>query len=359
MLQGEFYHELMRKYVVIFGTMFNNIKIVRDAIGDGTKSQEFIVPISYGPREKFLARLEGDPEVNREVAIQLPRMSFELTSMQYAGNRKLNTINKILNNRSDTNNVARTEVWNPVPYDMFFQLNIMTKTVEDGAKIVEQIIPHFTPDWTVSAKLLDQLPDVALDIPIVLNSVQSTDLYEGDFISRRALMWTLDFTIKGFFFGPIRESKIIRLTRVNFWNDTTAKSANTDYENLVITAGSTAANTATIYGSNTNFIQATAEAVLSGNTISHIVITQPGYGYADATVTIADPPAGANNYTAQAANVTIEENRITQIFITNPGQGYTTAPAVTITAPDKFSRFYLNIDEDDTFGYVVTVENNV
>lgn len=355
MVRDEFYHEFLRKYVAIFGTLFNDITISRDTIIT-TRQQQFKVPISYGPREKYIARLEGDPSGERDVAITLPRISFEMTSMQYAANRKLNTMNQIVVNDDSVSERARKQVWQPVPYDIFFQLNIMTKTMEDGAKIVEQILPHFTPDWTVSAKLLDQMPDIVLDVPVVLNSVQSTDLYEGDFISRRMLLWTLDFTMKAQFFGPIRESKVIKLTKINLYNNTTETSAERDFERVVLRAGQTPAGNPTTYASNTGFIQATATAAIANGSISTITITEPGFGYetANTTVTFSGPVTGHR----ARGNVIVRENRIVGIDVINPGSGYATEPTVTISPPNLGSIPYIQIDENEPHGYAVTIESS-
>lgn len=199
MLGNDFYFGMFRKYVAVFGTIFNDIYIERSS--PGTAPQQMKVPISYGPREKTLARLEGDPGLNRPVAIVLPRMSFEIANVSYAGERKLATTYYKTVNDSKTQTANRQYV--PVPYDIEFTLSIMAKNAEDGTKIVEQILPFFTPDFTPTVHLIPEM-NVKMDIPIVLRSVSIDDLYEGNFEERRAITWTLSFTMKAYIFGPIR-----------------------------------------------------------------------------------------------------------------------------------------------------------
>jgi len=218
-----FYNSLFKKYVVIFGTLFNNIKIERRNSSGGLE-QTFKVPIAYGPREKFLARIEENPDANSLTAIKLPRMAFQIDSIRYAPNRKLQTTNKILSKKNLNGVNVYDKVYNPVPYDIGFKLEIMAKTMEDGLRIVEQILPYFTPEWTVSAKLLGNDFDNVTDIPLILDDVRIEDTYAADFIARRVLVFTLTFTMKSYFYGPVTESKIIKLATVNLYADTTANS---------------------------------------------------------------------------------------------------------------------------------------
>jgi len=231
-----FYNSLFKKYVIIFGTLFNNIKIERKNSSGGLE-QTFKVPIAYGPREKFLARIEDNPDAVALTAIKLPRMAFEIASIAYDPNRKLQTINKIASRKNLNGVNVYDKVFNPVPYNIGFRLDIMAKTMEDGLRIVEQILPYFTPEWTVSAKLLGNDFDNVTDIPLVLNSVQIDDTYANDFITRRVLTFTLDFTMKCYFFGPVTESKLIKLSQVVLYADSTA---NTGMVTTIIRPGLTA-----------------------------------------------------------------------------------------------------------------------
>jgi hypothetical protein len=199
-----FYNETTRRYVAVFGTLFNDITIERrDANGNLLKKIK--VPISYAPIQKVLAKVDQDLELNAP-AMTLPRMSFEITGMTYSPERKVTSLQRYDKSTSPTDRSTR---YSPAPYDIEFELNIMTKYNEDATRILEQIIPYFKPDVTPSVKILDDL-DLYLDIPVVLNSVSTEDTYEGDFLTRRALIHTLSFTLRGFFFGPNQNKKIIK-----------------------------------------------------------------------------------------------------------------------------------------------------
>lgn len=192
-----FQHDSIRKYVAMFGTLFNDIYINQSEKSTGDKVATVKVPLSYAEKDKMLARVMGDPSLDRKVAIILPRMSFELVDMQYDGSRKFSKIGVTGRNSS-----SGAHAYNPTPYNFNFRLNVFVKNSEDGTKIVEQILPYFTPDWTVTANLVPGL-DSKVDVPIVLNSVSKEDTYEGDYKTRRAIIWTLDFTVKGYIFGPV------------------------------------------------------------------------------------------------------------------------------------------------------------
>lgn len=206
-----FYNATTKKYIALFGTTFNKISIVRDDPNTGDSVQRMIVPISYGPYQKFLARVNQDPEINRKTAITLPRMSFEITNMEYDGSRKINSVRRI-SGQTHGSDSKKSFQYVGVPYNLYFTLNIMTKYAEDGTQILEQIIPFFKPEWTYTVKLIDNLDPI--DIPLVLNSVNMEDLYESDFETRRSLLWTLTFTMKCWYFGPQREASVIKFIDV-------------------------------------------------------------------------------------------------------------------------------------------------
>lgn len=229
MFASTFHHNTLRKYVILFGTVFNNIYVTRQN-NEGETVQTLKVPLSYGPKEKYLARLEGNPQLDNKVAMTVPRIAFEMTSFQYDPDRKLNTLNrKIKGNKSQ---------YQPVPYNITFQLSVLVKNAEDGTKIVEQILPYFTPDWTASVHLVPDMEDDPWDIPIILNNVSTEDTYEGNFETRRAIIWTMEFTLKGYLFGPSKQigsgdgtdGGIIKYIDVNIRptaNVTTANTTNT------------------------------------------------------------------------------------------------------------------------------------
>lgn len=201
---NHFYNGTTRRYIALFGSLFNKMSITRDDL-EGNEIQRMIVPISYGPFQKFLAKIIQDPGLDRPQAVSLPRMSFEITSMSYDGPRKTGSRNLVTTTEG-------TAVYTPAPYNIEFSLYIMTKYAEDGTKILEQILPFFKPEYTYSAYILDNVP--AMDIPLVLNSVSTEDLYDGDFDTRRSLMWTLTFTMKAWYFGPVRDKKRIKFVDV-------------------------------------------------------------------------------------------------------------------------------------------------
>lgn len=190
-------HRTLRKYIIYFGTLFDSVYITReDNTGETVSTMK--VPLNYGPKEKYLARLEGNPDLNRPIAMTLPRMSFEMTGVMYAPERKVGTTNKIV--YIDPTEGVKYQ-YAPVPYDILFTLSIMVKNAEDGTRIVEQILPYFTPQWTSTLNILPEM-DYKLDVPIILNNVTMEDTYEGNFETRRAIIWTLDFTMKGQLFSP-------------------------------------------------------------------------------------------------------------------------------------------------------------
>ncbi len=233
---GEFYNALTKKYTMLFGTIFNDIWISRS---DGTtKTQDFKVPLGFGPREKALGREKEDPDALRDRGLILPRMAYELTGWNYDESRSLNPagINRVLNN-----SVANA-VLNPVPYNLEFELYIRTKTLEDGYKILEQIIPFFRPDLTISAHLLDNLPEYKKDIAIVLNSVSHIDTYEGAQEERRVLVWTLSFTLRGYYFTATTTPKVIKFATVNVYPDLVVTPS---YETVETYPGMTANGTPT------------------------------------------------------------------------------------------------------------------
>lgn len=216
-----YYHGLLEKYVILFGTLFNDIWINRpDANDNVINSQK--VPLSYSPREKLLARITGiednkDP-LKQPVAVTLPRMGFEIMSFDYDPMRKMTTTNRFIKN--DTSNPdQRRFLYNPVPYNINFDLSIFVKNTSDGTRIIEQILPYFTPEWNVTVELIRD-PSVVLDIPIVLTTINQEDVYEGAFDERRSLIWTLSFTMKGYFFGPVRDQSVIKLANTNIYDYT-------------------------------------------------------------------------------------------------------------------------------------------
>lgn len=222
-----FYHQTSRKMVVAFGTLFNNIEVRRTDSNDAV-TEVIKIPLSYGPKDKMLVRISQDPSLNPKVALTVPRMGFELTSMTYDGARKLNTMGR--NVKKGTTGLKKQ--FNPVPYNWDFSLYVFVKNAEDGTQILEQILPFFTPDFTVTMTLVSGMT-VKMDIPLVLNSVTSEDSYEGDFASRRSIIWTLSFLMKGFLYPSVTDNaKVITSSIV----DTHLMSAATAADPIYIVA---------------------------------------------------------------------------------------------------------------------------
>ncbi len=235
-----FYNATTRKYVALFGTYFNQLTVER-IDNNQTTTQRMIVPISYAPFQKILARLDQNPDYSAKAAITLPRMSFEMTGMTYDGERKISPITKIRKTITDDAVGGRKFVYAGAPYNLDFQLFIMTKYQEDATKILEQIIPFFQPDFTQTVRLIDGLEPI--DIPLVLNGVSMEDLYEGGFEERQSILYTLNFTMKAWFFGPEKQKGIIKFVDVRYATDS---DLNSDFEEFyTLQPGMTANNTPT------------------------------------------------------------------------------------------------------------------
>ena len=193
-----FYNEIFRKVIIGFGNLFNEIQIKH--VNDSGKVVSAIkVPLAYGPTQKFLARLEQEPNLNKPIQITLPRMSFELVGLSYDSSRKVTTTQKFVAPNLNSGDVMATYM--PVPYNMDFELSIMTKLNDDMLQIIEQILPYFQPSYNLSINMIDLIGEKR-DVPITLNSIAMEDNYEGDFTDRRALIYTLRFTAKTYIFGP-------------------------------------------------------------------------------------------------------------------------------------------------------------
>jgi hypothetical protein len=209
-----FYFQTIRKYVTLIGTLFDDISIVRtDTSGNMTALIK--VPITYAPKEKMLARLQQDPNIDRPTAaVTMPVMSFEMTTIRYDGSRKLHTVGKVAHGNTSPGSFKYQ--YNPVPYNIDFQLHVLVKNSEDGTKIIEQILPYFTPDFTVSVNLIPEM-GISMEIPVVMTSISQEDSYDGSFIERRSLTWTLNFTVKGYLYGPVKTSAIIKYANTVFY----------------------------------------------------------------------------------------------------------------------------------------------
>lgn len=214
MFAQTFYFGLIRKYVILVGTLFNNIRITRTD-SSGNTNALIKVPITFSAKDKMLARVMQDPNIDRPSAtLPLPMISFEMGNMSYDGSRKLPTVNRVVA-KGDTASKFKYQ-YNPVPYNINFKVYIYSKNAEDGTKIVEQILPYFTPDWTTTVNLIPEV-DVVMDIPVILDSITCNDNYDTEFKTRRAIIWTLNFTLKGYLYGPVKKTSIIKFANTNFY----------------------------------------------------------------------------------------------------------------------------------------------
>ena len=218
MLGQQFYHETIRNIIVAFGTMFNNIQIVRKD-NSGTIIQSMKVPLAYGPKQKFLTRLDQDPSLSAATAITLPRLGFEIGALTYDSARKLNRVQKFKKVKSSSSDASKLDTqYMPVPYNMDITLYAMAKNSDDALQIVEQILPYFQPDYTLT---INDMVDMGIkkDVPIILTDVSYEDSYQGDFQARRAIIYTMSFTSKFFLYGPVTSSKVIKTVQVDQYTD--------------------------------------------------------------------------------------------------------------------------------------------
>jgi hypothetical protein len=221
MLGTYYYHEIIRRTAISFGTLFNEIYVRHKDSSDDSIS-EIKVPLAYGPIQKFLARIEQQPELNKPIAMTLPRLAFEMNSIQYDPTRKAN----ITQTFSAVSGSNIKKVFLPVPYNIGFQLNLISKLQDDALQVVEQILPFFQPSFNLTVDLIDSIGEKR-DTPVILDSVTFTDDYEGDFSTRRVLIYTFNFTVKTYLFGPIADSTdgLIRKVQVDMYTDTNTSTA--------------------------------------------------------------------------------------------------------------------------------------
>ena len=222
MLGNYYYHEIIRKTIIAFGTLFNDIH-VRHTDQAGNAAGELKVPLAYGPSQKFLARLTQQADLNKAVQITMPRMSFEMSSIDYDSTRKSSLV-QTFKTCDDGSKVKK--VFMPVPYNIGFELNVLSKLNDDSLQILEQILPYFQPHFNLTIDLVESIGEKR-DIPIILESISFQDDYEGNFDTRRALIHTLRFTAKTYLFGHIADSSdgLIRKVQVDMYSDTNRKTA--------------------------------------------------------------------------------------------------------------------------------------
>ena len=210
MLGTQFYNQAVRKTVISFGTLFNNIELKK--IVDGQVMETEKVPLAYGPKQKFLYRLQGNPTDGRKVAITMPRMYFEMTGIDYDPSRKTPATQKYKTVINDEGNEVRTQ-YVPVPYNISFEVGILCKSQDDGLQILEQILPFFQPSFSMSLKFIPDMDEVR-DVAVVLNNVDFDDDWEDDFSTRRSITYSMQFTCKSYIYGPYTKADVIRKSRI-------------------------------------------------------------------------------------------------------------------------------------------------
>jgi hypothetical protein len=254
---AHYYHHLTKKAVILFGRLFDDISIVRKNDQTGKEVSRFLVPIIYAPKEKMVTRVFSDPELTRQLQALLPRMSFEISGITYDASRKQNSLLKAA--KPITGGSTASSAYMGAPYDLNFQLNVYARNIDDGTQIVEQILPFFNPDFTVSASMVPDLGFIK-DIPVVLNNVTNNIEYEGNYDSVRYVYWTLNFTMKLHYYGPITTPKIIRTVYANIHNN---ENLNARYitKMLLNNANGTFKIEDTVFQGN-NYHNATAQGIV-------------------------------------------------------------------------------------------------
>ena len=249
MIGKNYYNEGIRKLTIAFGQLFNNI-IIENTSSTGAVTRRIRVPLAYAPKEKFLVRLEQQANLqgDREVAITLPRMGFEITGLSYDASRKLTKMQKTVRVKSNEDGKKLNFNYTPVPYNINFSLYSFTATAENGLQIVEQILPFFQPDYTVSIRVLPEM-NLIRDVPIILNGVQYEDNYDGEFTRRRAVVYTLNFTAKTYIYGPMTNQGVIKTVQADLGADTDPKL--TRDERIIVVPNPTTADADDDFGFTT------------------------------------------------------------------------------------------------------------
>ena len=248
MLGTRFYNQSFRKLIIAFGQIFNNVVIQRTNSTGGVTAR-IKVPLAYAPKEKFLVRLDQQANLeSREFATTLPRMGFEITGLSYDSSRKLTRVQKYSKVKSGEDGKKMNYNYSPVPYNISMNLYVFTATAEDGLQIIEQILPFFQPDYTVTVNVVPDL-DIKRDIPIVLGNIGYEDTYDGEFTNRRAVIYTLSFTAKTYLFGPMNNQGVIKQTQADVYSDTDTTSKRE--ERIVVVPDPTSADADDDFGFTT------------------------------------------------------------------------------------------------------------
>ena len=324
------------------------------------------VPLTYAPKDKMLARVLQDPLLDQETAITLPRISFVHGNLRYDKNRKLNTIGRLVKKDDTDVNKFRAQ-YNPVPYAIDFSLFVYVKNAEDGTKIIEQILPYFTPEWAAQVQIIPEL-DLSVDINIILNSVTSEDLFEGRFEDRRTIVWTLNFELQGYIYGPIKSSPIIKFANTRFFIGNLI--SNTITSNLTSNS-SVSSNTIDANGFNIDFgdqvqvypgLDANGDpTTLPAGRVETVTIVSGGTGYTvEDTLTVV----GGTGTTANLSVLEVSSGVITEVSVksesdysVNPSNPVSvtggTGTGATFTLGISSTIDPLLVDIDDDWGFVI------
>ena len=265
------YHQIIRKIIIGFGSIFDDITLVRTE-DDGSENQRIKVPLIYAAKEKYVARIVGDPDLDKKIQVVLPRMSFDLLAMEYDPTRKL--ITNIQTRSPTANPNLMNTTYNPVPYNFDFSLYLYVRNIEDGTQIIEHILPYFTPDYTLKLNLVPEM-GLIKEVPIVLKDVTYDVEFEGDSISdTRVVIWTLNFTAKAFLYGNVYSSGIIKETIINIFNlNGIGKTDQVEFTMANTGFGSYKTKELVFQGYSLGTATATAEVVSFSNTTHKLVVT--------------------------------------------------------------------------------------
>ena len=325
-----FYNRTIRKVVVAFGTMFNDIHLVRYNKAGTTSYEKFKVPLNYGAKEKYITRINSDPTLTKSIATTVPRMSFDITGMSYDTARKLpSTVRNFAANNATT---VKTQ-FVPVPYDFTFSLSIYVRNTEDGTQILEQILPFFTPDFNVTINFIPSMGK-KYDMPVILNSVNTTTDYEGDMMSTRLIIWDLEFTAKAYIWPPVIDAEVITQANSSIYVETRTKDAQKVYVNYANGVGYFASNE-TVRVSDKNIF---GEVLyFSNNAVGAANVATLIVGYLNDYLSANDVIVGDKS-NATYTITSIDTNPLKSLLI--------------ITKPNP-----INAEPDDEFGFSETVTN--
>lgn len=327
MFKGKtFYHSHIRRAVAAFGTIFNNIVIQRKDSNDAVV-QSLRVPLAYATKQKFLSRIEGQPNLtDQEVAIVLPRMGFEILSLQYDANRRISPIHH--HKKATDSATSVSQVFTSTPYDLSIGLYIFAKNQEDGLQILEQIIPFFNPDFSITVNDLPEM-NIKRDIKITLDSVSYEDNTQGAFADRQSIVWNLTFNMKLNFYGYVGNQDIIRKAVVDVFQNASLTGQRNRQSYSVVAA------------------TATGTATLSSDAVDSIAVTYKGEGYSESGPNITLTGNARASAVMEIDPLNSGKFRVASVTIDDAGSGYTEAPTVTFEAPDDG-----NQGVDDTYRFL-------